>query len=1385
MKKYLKIIITTLLILLNNINVYALEEPEKYTPQYKKYLKLTEEQKRKVDVIPSKYGISLKEYNQSDQPIFKVETFNGFKSFKKSTSEIPSKFVLTDNYNIKVENQGQEGNCWTFASMETIETYLQIHENITFDFSENHLNYLESNLFSETNAYRDINTGGTYSYFEDYVFKQFGPVLEEDYPYYDHNKKKYKSYTKEEYPSLANVTPLAYVEEFKEFPYLDKENNTYTEEELTEYRNEIKKHIMENGALYASTIGPSYFEGKYYNYETHAAYFDNTTDPDFSDHRHAVAIIGWDDDYSKENFVEDRKPKHDGAYIALNSWGDYFGENGLYYISYDDVFIEEDLSGIKSAATDKSKLTKTTTITIKDKNLYQKLKQILKRQVFESNDSKQTITMQNKALSEVYTLNLKNSNISDLSGLEEFYNLDDLALGNNNISSIANLKSLHKLKGLDLSNNNFTEVPIELSDAELTNLFLDYNPIEDFSNLKKIKSISTLGLEGTNFTDDDMQLLKDFEELKGVNLAKTKTTDYSLLQQDLYHLNISYNENIKYDTIPSTMFLEIANTTTTEEQFNQIKDTSIMRSLNISYTNIKDLSIIPNDIGTIYISGNKNLTNLDNLKNADSIFYKDADLEDVSIFQDFNASLLNLADNNISNYQPLIDSVNNNDKVLFLNLSNNKIKEIPYNENIYLTVDNNNIKPDSFYEYDNTIESIKNQTYEETLKVDIARENLFTDIASYLQELHSLDYEITIQNATVDYKKGIFKITDYNKDVLIKIKNGKHDGSTIKYKIEQVDSSVIDYLYINAQETKLTYIEGENFNAENLKVYARYNNGSSTEVTDYEIINGTNIQKDTEFITIKKDNLTTNLYINVIPKDETTTLTFQNKNIYDATLRKIKELEEDRKIFSSYFDRLEILINTNEEEQTITIYKEDLNEINDIEIISDDIGSLSDIKQLKRLIQPTINSKNFSDLNELKHLQELVKEQDEDEELIRIVIKNNEVLTTIDSNIITSLTIKNSKINDINNLTNLNYINYEGTEDLAMNDILDTLGAMNIEITKNIEDLSKDEKGNIILPNIFKEFSERDCTFEVTIYDQLRDEQYINPYIKHTIELEEKDGNFIINSNSLKEINYDGNNQFIEISVKDINEKYMMLHYKYRLKYKLFESLELNNTNPIEVEEDTIPDLSNLEVYKVYSNKEKELTSGFEYTKEPVTKETTSITISYTEDGTTNEIEIPITVTEHTHEWGEWQTTKEPTEDEFGQKERVCLKNGNHKEIEKIDKLPKQEEQQEPTTNNNTQNNNNYLPPVINKNIPTTENNIAEDIKQNNTITEEKKETTIDKDNKTTSKESEDTSEDTTQKEFKLNKIIPSILILATLGILFIILAKRKKDDEDEERSHK
>ncbi|MCF0227178.1 MAG: hypothetical protein HUK28_07745, partial [Methanobrevibacter sp.] len=88
----------------------------------------------------------------------------------------------------------------------------------------------------------------------------------------------------------------------------------------------IKEAVIKYGAVCAD-----YYHDDYcYNYNTYGYYCNYQ--PGIN---HAITIVGWDDNYSKDNFRV--APPGDGAYIVKNSWGPYFGDGGYFYISYYDA----------------------------------------------------------------------------------------------------------------------------------------------------------------------------------------------------------------------------------------------------------------------------------------------------------------------------------------------------------------------------------------------------------------------------------------------------------------------------------------------------------------------------------------------------------------------------------------------------------------------------------------------------------------------------------------------------------------------------------------------------------------------------------------------------------------------------------------------------------------------------------------------------------------------------------------------------------------------------------------------------------------------------------------------------------------------------------------
>ena len=98
----------------------------------------------------------------------------------------------------------------------------------------------------------------------------------------------------------------------------------------------IKKVILQYGgvqsSIYAANTNSRLIYSDYYNREYNSYCYNGDEIPN-----HEIVIIGWDDDYPKENF--NVPVEGNGAFVCRNSWGDEFGENGNFYVSYYDTNI--------------------------------------------------------------------------------------------------------------------------------------------------------------------------------------------------------------------------------------------------------------------------------------------------------------------------------------------------------------------------------------------------------------------------------------------------------------------------------------------------------------------------------------------------------------------------------------------------------------------------------------------------------------------------------------------------------------------------------------------------------------------------------------------------------------------------------------------------------------------------------------------------------------------------------------------------------------------------------------------------------------------------------------------------------------------------------------
>ncbi len=183
-------------------------------------------------------------------------------------------------------------------------------------------------------------------------------------------------------------------------------------------------------------------------------------------------------------------------------------------------------------------------------------------------------------LAELTELNLSNSSINDITGLEYCFNLFELDLSYNTvtggigvISSLTNLKLLYlgntginivpdmsalfTLEELDLSSNNITVVTPLSGLVSLEYLNLYGLPIVDFSSLSSLVNLRNLVLESTGIMD--LSVLPGLASLEILMLANNSISDISSLSglANLRYLNIDSNSIDNIDGLSSLTNLTI------------------------------------------------------------------------------------------------------------------------------------------------------------------------------------------------------------------------------------------------------------------------------------------------------------------------------------------------------------------------------------------------------------------------------------------------------------------------------------------------------------------------------------------------------------------------------------------------------------------------------------------------------------------------------------------------------------------------------------------------------------------------------------------------------------------------------------------------------------
>lgn len=228
-----------------------------------------------------------------------------------SKGELPSAYDGR-SYCSTVKDQESNGTCWIYLSNSLLETSLMREFNVIdptfYDFSEEDMDQSTSNIYTKSYGFeRELGGSGCFAMALNYWTRGnlSGPV-------HEGNNQKSEYYVKQ----TANIET-------------DEQEN---------YIEQMKEMIYHHGAVTVSYYSSEYTKGEHFY--TCYPYLCENKDlayyyPEDTVANHGSIIVGWDDNYSKENFNAKCRPTSDGAFLVKNSWGTEWGNEGYFWLSYE------------------------------------------------------------------------------------------------------------------------------------------------------------------------------------------------------------------------------------------------------------------------------------------------------------------------------------------------------------------------------------------------------------------------------------------------------------------------------------------------------------------------------------------------------------------------------------------------------------------------------------------------------------------------------------------------------------------------------------------------------------------------------------------------------------------------------------------------------------------------------------------------------------------------------------------------------------------------------------------------------------------------------------------------------------------------------------------
>lgn len=250
-----------------------------------------------------------------------IGAFSVMKNAAAEAGDLPKSFDMRESFGVpSVKDQGSYGTCWVYAAVASAESSM-ISSEPSIDLSELHSSfysyYGEDQIEPVSQKYESIlSEGGTIHMITNLWAQWIGPVREERFPYEE----------KAVFDDPAELQNRKYLYDYhmKNAYYFDFNDDRSNFEDV----NATIKQFVGSGLA----VDVSYMSDKSINFNN--IYFTSNSKrrPRFANH--AVAIIGWDDEFPAAKFKN--SPEGDGAWLCKNSWGTTESDKGYFWLSYYD-----------------------------------------------------------------------------------------------------------------------------------------------------------------------------------------------------------------------------------------------------------------------------------------------------------------------------------------------------------------------------------------------------------------------------------------------------------------------------------------------------------------------------------------------------------------------------------------------------------------------------------------------------------------------------------------------------------------------------------------------------------------------------------------------------------------------------------------------------------------------------------------------------------------------------------------------------------------------------------------------------------------------------------------------------------------------------------------